>query len=515
MKKSKKIFIAVILLGILLFLYALYDCLIFEFNHAYNSDSPLYWAVGRGIMNGLVPYSEMYENKPLGIFLLSYVNFLFTDDIFMCNIFSLIAIISIAFLPLLIFRELLKNEKINYINYSIVFLLIFISSIFFMTYSENNSGAFQVEAFGASCSLLYIWSVIFLKNANNKKQIIIRTIISFICIQLVVLMKEPFLLIALGSSILFIDKIKDFIKCMVIPSFIGGFCYLFMLFIFKVIKPYFSIYLFQMFSTRFGGESSALSRTMNIWYLLVHLSKFNKVLTIILIIFLFFSFLGVIYYSKLSNKLFHLFRLILLVIITSFCVGMGGQYYDHHFIFAVPSYLSLIIYGSLVLYKQFDEDFFLKKIFIVFILFLIPILIINSNREYYGNYSKVYSSIKKNAIYVDKLLDFYNEDTYQFIGFNGEEAFYGLTKHSPKGPVFAQDKDNFLTDNNWFAISFLRQLQEVNIIIFDQCYTSSVRKELNDILDNDFTIIPPMKFESRPDDFDYIVFYRKNYFKNA
>ena len=71
----------------------------FELNHAYNWDSPLYWAVGRGMINGLKPYAEMYENKPLGIFLVSALSFLLTDDTVICNIVSVLAVFLTAILP--------------------------------------------------------------------------------------------------------------------------------------------------------------------------------------------------------------------------------------------------------------------------------------------------------------------------------------------------------------------------------------------------------------------------------
>ena len=513
MKKSKKIFISIIVLGVLLFLYAFYDCLVYELHHAYNYDTCLYWAVGRGILNGITPYSGLYENKPLGIFILSAINFLFTDGTIVCNIISLIALLSIAFMPIFIFREILKSEKKNYFNYSISILFLFLAGIFFMMYSEKKAGGFQVEAIGASYSLYYIWAVIRLKNASNKKETIIRTILSAIFIQMVVFMKEPFLLIVIASVLLFIDNFKDFIKCFLIPSVIGGISYLLILLVTKILKPYLSIYIMHMFSTRLGGEESAFERMFKFWYLLVDLSKFNILLSVFLVMLSFFAIVGFMYYKKKNLKIYHIIRVILLFFITSFCVGLGGQYFDHHFIFAVPAYLSLMIYGAYILYKLFDIDDIYKKGSIVFLIILIPSLVITANSSYEGDYSFKYAVTKSHAEYVDRLLDHYGEDNYQYIGFNGEDTFFGLTKHSPKGPVFVQDKENFYEDDNWFAREFLKQLDEVNIIIFKTCYTSSVRRELTNILNNDFTVVAPDKFEEAPQYFNYIVLYRRDFYK--
>lgn len=52
-----------------------------EINHNYTPDSPMYCAVARGILNGISPYSGLYENKPIGVFLLYALSFLLTDDV--------------------------------------------------------------------------------------------------------------------------------------------------------------------------------------------------------------------------------------------------------------------------------------------------------------------------------------------------------------------------------------------------------------------------------------------------
>jgi hypothetical protein len=47
------------------------------------------------------------------------------------------------------------------------------------------------------------------------------------------------------------------------------------------------------------------------------------------------------------------------------------------------------------------------------------------------------SQMRLHAKFVDRLTDYYQVDTYQFIGFNGPQ-FYGHTEQLPKGPVFSK-----------------------------------------------------------------------------
>lgn len=511
--KKRDVYIGVILACLFLFVYTFYYCMVFELNYAYNADAPLYWAVGRGILNGLTPYSGMYENKPLGIFLLSAINFLITDDTIVCNIFTLIALISIAFMPVLIVYELLKKQKftLNKRNF-ICLVLSFLYGILMMMYSESRSGAFQVEAIGAACSLYYIWSVVFLKNANTKKQRILGTILSAIFIQLVVLFKEPFLLISLISGLLFIDNIKDFLKCILIPCLIGGFCYIVILLVTNMIGPYYNLYILHMFDMKLSGHASPFYKFKYFNLLFIDLAKFDIFLPSIVLLTITMSIIEIIYCKNNLSVIYHVLRFLLAILIAFFCVSLGGQFFNHHFIFAVPIYLSLAIAGFITLYKLLFHNDIIYKFSIVFICFLAFVIVRTGENSYGGSYKAGYMINKERAEYVDRLLDFYGEDRYQFIGFNGISVFYGLTKHSPQGPVFAQDKDNFTSKDNWFSQEFIEQLNKSNIVILKEITALKLVNDIDTILKRDFTTVPPKEFEKNP--FDYIIYYRKGKFSD-
>ena len=149
----------------------------------------------------------------------------------------------------------------------------------------------------------------------------------------------------------------------------------------------------------------------------------------------------------------------------------------------------LIIEGC----KALTEIFVGKKlkttlvlIFSVFIYFIYFTNIINSF-EISLNLSKfsqdMYYSSESQAKYVDAMLDYYDEDTYQFLGFNNTSyTFYGLTKHSPKGPVFVQDSYNFEDENNWFSQNLIKQLDEVNIVILNKLNMPAINDKVKKIL---------------------------------
>lgn len=132
-----------------------------------------------------------------------------------------------------------------------------------------------------------------------------------------------------------------------------------------------------------------------------------------------------------------------------------------------------------------------------------------SETTYSGYYDEKYDSIKKNAKYVDELLDFYKVDRYQFLGFNGEDEFFGLTEHSPQGPSFAQDPDNFQTEDTWFFQQLMKQIDNSDIIILDSYSSVAIEDKLNEVLSTEFDKTPPKENNLiKPDDFNYEIYYR-------
>ncbi len=139
-----------IVLVIYVMIRAFYSVITYELSHAYTADAPLYWAVGRGMLNGLTPYSEMYENKPIGVFFLSALSFRLTDSTILCNWISILAIVIIVLVPGINIFSRFKNDLLSYgkdnkkscIYGLFCFLTVLFSSTMLAIYVEERSGAF-------------------------------------------------------------------------------------------------------------------------------------------------------------------------------------------------------------------------------------------------------------------------------------------------------------------------------------------------------------------------------------
>src|SRR3989344_2498866 len=85
--------------------------LIYELRMPFTWDTTLYIAVGRGILNGLTPYADLYENKPPGIFLMSALSLWLTGGRVLGSVFQTIAIVGIPIMLALVTLRTLRGKS--------------------------------------------------------------------------------------------------------------------------------------------------------------------------------------------------------------------------------------------------------------------------------------------------------------------------------------------------------------------------------------------------------------------
>ena len=131
--------------------------LLYELEGAYTGDSTMYWAMGRGILNGLVPYIDLYENKPPGIFLVSAASIFLTGGPYLGNILQalILAIIPVLFAAF----TWMHLSKRTFQFRIIVTGAALLTGMLFTLFLAERSGEFQVESFGAFFGILYAFLI--------------------------------------------------------------------------------------------------------------------------------------------------------------------------------------------------------------------------------------------------------------------------------------------------------------------------------------------------------------------
>ena len=218
----------VLIAAILKALYEVYGMLQFELSGFVTGDALIYITMGRGILNGLTPYVDLFESKPPGLF------YLFALSLWMGGtwLVRLLEIISLLLIPLSTSIFFLKKEKT-------VLLTAFLFGILLMLRTQENGAGLQSEIFGLIFADLYVLTLF----VERKWIIVIRGIL----VAGAVGIREPYLLGIAAAALL----CKDFVRTFIVPSLIAA--GIGIVFILLAGLPYIQVYLPEMFLGKVEG----------------------------------------------------------------------------------------------------------------------------------------------------------------------------------------------------------------------------------------------------------------------
>ncbi|PIR52877.1 hypothetical protein COU76_03805 [Candidatus Peregrinibacteria bacterium CG10_big_fil_rev_8_21_14_0_10_49_10] len=205
---------------------------------AIDDDTTIYFIVGRGILNGLQPYVDLFESKPPGIFLLSAFSLFFTQT---DSLAVFLNIFQFLLFPLLLTAVAFYEVRSIPSRFwqAISLLAAFLTGIVLMLYLEVRSGTVETEAFGSFFSLLYALSIY----KEPQKYYAKCTLVSAMLLLCSIGFKETFLPINFAVSILLVRRWSHFIKSFVLPLSIAVVIGVLFLFFLGYFYAYFSVYL--------------------------------------------------------------------------------------------------------------------------------------------------------------------------------------------------------------------------------------------------------------------------------
>ena len=494
-----------------------------EVTLAYTADAPIYWTVGRGMLQGLKPYVDLYETKPPGIFLLSALSFALTDTSALTNAICFICLLIIGATPAIgVF--ICTYRKVDPRTQALMYACAAVFGILIMLYAQKRSGEAQVESIGAGFAAVYLLLILSIDGEKTRYRSP-KIWLAALFLMCSVMMKEPFLLVCVSCALLLIYSRKDLIKKLLLPLAAGGTMGVLVLLATGTLGPYLRYYLPNMMGGHISRYGSPWVRGLQVERLIKDMSKFTYVLPIIIIL-LAIAVVVCVFLSQLRNparglsgaaqRVYHILKLLPATYLIVFSVGLGGQYYNHHFVFAVPAYLMMFLfctqYAVQTKRPQKKQRIIRAAVTVglcaicVTSFFLLPPNQHISQAQIQAKLNRM----QTHADYVDQLLIASGNTSYQFFGFNGDH-FYCLTQHAPQGPIFFQDPYNFTDMNNWFSQSLKNQMDQVNLVVVHRINTGAMNDYIQDYLEEYFTLQPWESVEgiTAPEDFSYKVYYRK------
>ena len=415
----------------------------YEFSGIYQSwDAPVYYAVGRGIANGIAPWSGLFEIKPLGIFLVSAISFKFFDSpvfTYYSQVFVLLLTVAV---PVAAYFLLSGHRSVLKLAFSLL------AGLLLALYSAERSGEFQVESFGAAFACVAVFAMAM---PDFEKRRILWTSLATIGILGACGFKEPFLFPLLGVSLIFCKNIKEWASRFALPLAIA----VSLGFVFLLICGWlggFLHYLEFMSSTHISRFGSPFSRAMEFYRIYDNLSSFSRGFAIALLLFLSLPFLKFFQNIKENTLFVKVVFFCIAFFLSCFSVGLGGEFFEHHFVFALPFYMALV----LLLLKNWDgENFSVTKLGLLCLVFLIMgtidlpyrfernpernnifYLSFDERTQYLNEATRTFEAV---SAFLDRRMDDLGIDRYVFIGGHLPGIqLYGWTRHSPMGPYFFQ-----------------------------------------------------------------------------
>ncbi|MDA0376294.1 MAG: hypothetical protein O3A80_03225 [bacterium] len=402
-------------------------------------DAQIFQTVGRGMLNGLQPYADLFETKPPGIFLLHALSLKLFGSQFLVKLLQAIVLLGIPVLVLIPVLSLVEDRPAA--QRKIISLTTILFGLLLSLYTANQAGLGLPESYGAFFAMM---ALAIIASGKRLKGIFALALLMLFSVGF----KEPFLLIILAGVILLQ---KDLLTSFIYPFFVAAALGLIALLMFGLAVPFFQVYLPHMFGFhvhQHGG--STFLRALEVWRTFINIGAYSWWFAMgVLMLWIYVG-----YTSLRSHSLVRWFVGSYLMFIA---IAIGGDFYGHHFIFAVPVYV--VLWWVCIQQKLFMWPVALLMIATAFTSTQL------SFASQYALWEKKEEEMKNTALVIDIVMDRCGWDRYlQMIVREGGP--YAYTTHSPYGPVFVH-YSRFLGASPMYQKAHIRALQDAPLILLD------------------------------------------------
>jgi hypothetical protein len=452
----------------------------------YNVDTPLYWTVGRWMLHGLVPYRDLYETKPPGIFMLSAVSYLLTSGFGLTHVTQIFSLLFVALAPLAYVPKLVRTRSSALLD-APVFLSLWAVVLLIAAYVADRGSAVQVETHG----LVGVVGYTLLLGKPGRNAFLGRALGALVCIG----MKEPFFLSLVAAYLVTTPTVRRLWSDLVGPLALASVVGTIVLLTFGWFTAYTRIYLKSMLGAHVNLAGTPVSRTVTALDLTWNnVQEYSTLLPALLVycmgVYLFLPDAGSA--SPLGHTGQRFQALVLGLLLVGLAVGMGGTFYEHHYIFALPVLLATLFVLMARCGDGSSAHTWLRAGFVGLALATVCVKWTPAKvyRERAAAIAAQDAAARESAEVIDSLMDRLHVDRYLFLGPGGYMPF-AYTRHAPLGPLFFQQVMFFEGHYPWFVKQFRRRLDEAQVVVMHEHFTGSLDDEVRAKLAADFRVLPP------------------------
>lgn len=222
----------------------LWHVIALEAQGAIDSDALLYFTVGRGILNGLTPWTDLFESKPPGMFLIAALSLLVTGNELLALALQIaIYLLLPTGLAWYVWHASYGKMQIERIGLALIGGLL---GVLLSLYLQDRAGGIQGESFATAFALIYFLMALHWKERLNARRMAILSL-PLLC---AIGVKEPFLVTLLAGALLLTSSPRHFCRSFLVPLCIAGLAGVLLLFLTGWLQPYLSTYVSSMLHGR-------------------------------------------------------------------------------------------------------------------------------------------------------------------------------------------------------------------------------------------------------------------------
>ncbi|MBI1934553.1 hypothetical protein HYS30_02700, partial [Candidatus Peregrinibacteria bacterium] len=126
--------------------------------HALEWDALIFFTIGRGILNGLTPYVDLFESKPPGIFFLAIASLLLSKGDLFYRLLSVGGLVVLSIGPLIAYGKALPDRRLQPLRLA-GGLLVLVLGMLATLYLQERAPGGQPEFFGSMFGALFTYSM--------------------------------------------------------------------------------------------------------------------------------------------------------------------------------------------------------------------------------------------------------------------------------------------------------------------------------------------------------------------
>jgi hypothetical protein len=390
------------------------------FEGAYAGDAQYYWTVGRGMLNGRELYSDIFDTKPPGIYLLSALSlWIFGNGTLGFWLNALMVLV----LPVLFCRAALRMAQS--LPRSGRWWCVFLTGLFGIVltlYSAFQAEAWQVEWYGSFFGVLYALNVASAPLKQRRWSELALGIFLFLAIGF----KEPFFLSLLAVALLLLPTKRLLVQRFALPIAGVAIAGVVAMLVFGYLDGYISLYLPSQFGHHIGRSMPLWMRGMQLDLPVRYLAQFSVIFTVLIGALIVSTFIR-------SENLRRKLLIVIALYMTYTAANLRGYPVANHFVVAAPVYTAFFL---LFLKKEIDSwgkhppyEFLTMTLLSIMTVLVLPMtdgMPVYAQKLAAGRESDQIS--KEVAIRIDALLSACDIDQYFFVE---EKPYMQFTQHSP------------------------------------------------------------------------------------